>query len=172
MKNLPTLSKIFSISILAIALATCPAIASSEDRLGAASHFQKIEQPLAAKIAVAVGSLGLISLELWWFLWSSRKTQQAKRDRRVQEVNITVDGGYEPDRIEIISGQTVRLNFFRKDPSSCLEKVLLPDFRRSANLKLNEVTAIEFTPEQPGKYAFQCGRNVFRGTLEVKDGSS
>ena len=31
------------------------------------SQFQKIEQPLSLKLAVAVGGLGLIGAELWWF---------------------------------------------------------------------------------------------------------
>jgi plastocyanin domain-containing protein len=30
--------------------------------------FEQIEQPLGVKIAVTLGGLGLIGLELWWFL--------------------------------------------------------------------------------------------------------
>ncbi|AFZ13012.1 hypothetical protein Cri9333_2136 [Crinalium epipsammum PCC 9333] len=33
-------------------------------------QFQKIEQPLALKAGVTLVGLGLISLELWWFLFS------------------------------------------------------------------------------------------------------
>ena len=54
---------------------------------------------------------------------------------------------YLPDRIVVSAGQPVRLNFFRKDPSSCLEKVLFPDFHKAANLRLNQTTSVEFTPE-------------------------
>jgi plastocyanin domain-containing protein len=32
------------------------------------SQFRRIEQPLWSKSAVTVGGLGLIGLELWWFL--------------------------------------------------------------------------------------------------------
>ncbi|WP_017303066.1 hypothetical protein [Spirulina subsalsa] len=30
--------------------------------------FEQIEQPLVLKLAVTAGGLGLIGLELWWFL--------------------------------------------------------------------------------------------------------
>ena len=66
------------------------------------------------------------------------------------------------------AGEPVRLNFLRRDPSSCLEKVLLPDFHIAQELELNQVTPIEFTPEKPGKYPFTCGMNMFRGVVEVE----
>lgn len=34
------------------------------------SQFQKIEQPVGLKIAVALGGLSLIGAELWWFMFS------------------------------------------------------------------------------------------------------
>ncbi|PSF39591.1 hypothetical protein C7H19_01925 [Aphanothece hegewaldii CCALA 016] len=34
------------------------------------NKFQKVEQPLWIKSAITVGGLGLIGLELWWFLLS------------------------------------------------------------------------------------------------------
>ena len=41
------------------------------------SQFQRIEQPLGNKVAVTLGGLGLIGLELWWFLLSKPKSQKA-----------------------------------------------------------------------------------------------
>ena len=38
------------------------------------SQFQKIEQPLSLKLAVAIGGLGLIGAELWWFMFSKSKS--------------------------------------------------------------------------------------------------
>ena len=132
------------------------------------TQFQPIEQPLSNKILVTVGGLGLISLELWWFLLSKPKSQKAiAAGGGIQEVTVSVDGGYEPSRIVVQTGQPVRLNFLRKDPSSCLEQVLIPDFQIAANLPLNQVTSVEFTPEKVGNYAFTCGMNMFRGVVEV-----
>ncbi|WP_448598336.1 cupredoxin domain-containing protein [Thermoleptolyngbya sp.] len=134
-----------------------------------AEQFQRIEQPLWAKVAVTTGGLGLIGLELWWFLLSKPKSRKATTQDGVQEVTVTVDGGYEPSQIVVQAGQTVRLNFDRKDPSSCLEEVRFPEFRIAQALPLNQTTAIEFTPTQPGRYEFTCGMNMFRGVVEVRD---
>jgi plastocyanin domain-containing protein len=131
-------------------------------------QFRSIEQPLSHKAIVTLGGLGLIGLELWWFLLSKSKPRQVAAQDGLQEVTVTVDGGYDPSQIIVQAGQPVRLNFYRKDPSSCLEEVRFPDFRIAQNLPVNQTTAIEFTPNQPGKYEFTCGMNMFRGWIEVQ----
>lgn len=132
------------------------------------AQFRPIDQPLALKAVVTLGGMGLIGLELWWFLFSQPKTKKALSSLDIQEINITVDGGYEPGFIVVKSGQKVRLNFLRLDPNSCLEKVLFPDFNIAQDLPLNQSIAIEFTPQKPGKYPFTCGMNMFRGEVEVQ----
>jgi plastocyanin domain-containing protein len=112
--------------------------------------------------------LGLIGLELWWFLLSKPKSAKATALAGIQEITVTVDGGYEPSQIVVQAGQKVRLNFDRKDASSCLEEVRFPDFGIAQSLPLNRVTSIEFTPEKPGRYEFTCGMNMFRGIVEVQ----
>ncbi len=134
------------------------------------SQFRRIEQPLWAKGAVTAGGLGLIGLELWWFLLSKPKSQKAQSKQGIQEVTITVDGGYEPSQVVVNTLQRVRLNFYRKDPSSCLEEIRFPDFHIAQELPLNQVTPIEFTPNQPGTYTFTCGMNMFRGEVKVEAG--
>jgi plastocyanin domain-containing protein len=137
---------------------------SQSDRTG---QFQRIEQPLSNKILVTVGGLGLIGLELWWFLLSKPKSAKAIATEGIQEITVTVDGGYEPSQIVVRSGQKVRLNFERKDASSCLEEVRFPDLGIARTLPLNRVIPIEFTPEKPRRYEFTCGMNMFRGAIEV-----
>jgi plastocyanin domain-containing protein len=132
------------------------------------AQFRPIEQPLALKAVVTLGGLGLMGLELWWFLFSQPKTKKVESNQGVQSLDITVDGGYEPSLIVVKSGQPVRLNFLRKDPNSCLEKVLFPDFHIAQDLPLNQVTTVEFTPQISGKYSFTCGMNMFRGEIEVQ----
>ncbi|MBW4536376.1 MAG: cupredoxin domain-containing protein [Pleurocapsa minor HA4230-MV1] len=130
-------------------------------------QFQPIEQPLSNKIIVTVGGLGLIGLELWWFLLSKPKLAKATTQGDIQEITVTVDGGYEPSQIVVRAGQKVRLNFDRQDASSCLEEVRFPDFHIAQTLPLDRVTPIEFTPKTPGRYEFTCGMNMFRGVVEV-----
>ena len=131
-------------------------------------QFRRIEQPLGLKAAVTLGGIGLIGLELWWFLFSKSKAVQASRNQDIQEITITVDGGYEPNQVVVEAGQLVRLNFFRRDASSCLEKVLVPDFHIAQDLTLNQVTTVEFTPKKPGEYTFSCGMNMYRGTIKAQ----
>lgn len=44
---------------------------------GQTHQFRHIEQPLSLKLAVTIGGLGLIGLELWWFLLSGVRSQQS-----------------------------------------------------------------------------------------------
>lgn len=48
------------------------AVETSQD-----SRFAKLEQPLGLKIAVITVGLGLISAELWWFLFSKGKNSKS-----------------------------------------------------------------------------------------------
>ncbi|HIK06908.1 MAG TPA: cupredoxin domain-containing protein [Trichormus sp. M33_DOE_039] len=171
--SIASLGVVFSIaSGEAIATRTANAQTSHEAHSSAkfpANQFQRIEQPLGNKVAVTLGGLGVIGLELWWFLLSKPKSQKAVRGGEgIQEVTVTVDGGYEPSRIVVQAGKPVRLKFERKDPSSCLEQVVIPDFHIAADLPLHQITTVEFTPETSGEYAFTCGMNMFRGAIAVQ----
>lgn len=146
-----------------IGLAEMPASAEKQT-----SQFQKIEQPLGLKLAVALGGLGLIGVELWWFMFSKTKSQKALVKQGIQEVDIVVDGGYTPDRIEVAAGEPVKLNFYRQDASSCLEQVLLPDFNKALDLALNQTTSVEVVPEKSGEYTFTCGMNMYRGVIKAE----
>ncbi|MGG6264347.1 cupredoxin domain-containing protein [Leptolyngbya sp. AN10] len=132
------------------------------------TSFRRIDQPLWLKSAVTAGGIGLIGVELWWFLFSKSKSRKADTNQGIQEVTITVDDGYEPNRVVVTAGQPVRLSFDRRDPSSCLEAVRIPGFHIAKDLPLNQVTTIEFTPTEPGEYEFTCGMNMFRGTIKVQ----
>ena len=64
-------------------------------------------------------------------------------------------------------GKTTTINFFRKDPSSCLEEVILSDFKIRKYLPLNKKVSIEITPQKTGEYSFSCGMNMFHGKVKV-----
>ncbi|MBD2194510.1 MULTISPECIES: cupredoxin domain-containing protein [Calothrix] len=172
-KKTALIGSIVSFGIL-FAIASSKAVAQTSHEAHSSptiqtQQFQRIEQPLGNKIAVTLGGLGLMGLEIWWFLLSKPKSQKAVATKEnIQEVTITVDGGYDPSRIVVQAGKPVRLKFTRTDPSSCLEQVIIPDFRIAADLPLNQVTTIEFTPDTPGEYAFSCGMNMFHGAIAVQ----
>ena len=160
-KNKWLLSGLLSTSLLLGGAHTAQAQISQADT----GDFRRINQPLGLKVGVTAVGLGLTGLELWWFLFSKTKAQTAQASDGVQSIDITVDGGYSPDQIVVQVGQPVKLNFLRKDPSSCLEKIILPDFNKAINLPLNQEATVEILPEKAGSYTFHCGMNMFRGTI-------
>ncbi len=163
------ISLIFSLTVFSAIASSTSAAEMKEEHSTRSPQFQKIEQPLALKIGLTAGGLALISAQLWWFLFSKPKSQNAETSDGMQEVSITVDGGYSPSLVTVKRGQPVRLNFIRRDPNSCLEKVLFPDFHIAQDLALNTTTSIEFTPETLGNYQYSCGMGMFHGAIEVKD---
>jgi plastocyanin domain-containing protein len=135
----------------------------------AAPLWRTIEQPLALQVLVVAGGLALIAWELWWFLGRHGSGVVAREgERGVQEITITVDGGYAPARIQVQVGRPLRLSFHRLDPSSCVAQVIFPDFHKTLDLPLGATTSIELTPSEPGTYPFHCGMNMVRGVLEVR----
>lgn len=134
-------------------------------------QFRPIDQPLSLKVGITLGGLALIGAELWWFMGKKAKIQQARINQGLQELTVTVEGGYQPDYLVVQPGTPVRLNFLRKDPNSCLEELLIPDFGIDTHLPLNEIKTVEFTPQKPGKYPFTCGMRMFRGVVKVVEDS-
>src|SRR2546430_5172818 len=62
--------------------------------------------------------VGAIVWVLWYFLFSGGKAVAATAGTEgVQEVRITVKGGYTPDTIVVQAGKPVRLQFYRDERS-------------------------------------------------------
>jgi plastocyanin domain-containing protein len=105
-----------------------------------------------------------------WYFWLAPKAQTrvGVSESGAQEVAVTVKGGYTPDVIVVQKGRPVRLTFTRQESSACSEKVLFPDFNQSALLPEGEQVTLEFTPDKPGEYGFQCQMGMLRGKLIVE----
>jgi plastocyanin domain-containing protein len=78
------------------------------------------------KLVVTIGGLILAGFIYWFFL-----LKKEKRIAVADSVDIVVSGGYTPNVITVKKGKSVQLHFIRKDPSSCLDEVILPDFHLS-----------------------------------------
>ncbi len=120
------------------------------------------------QIGVLVGAIALSILVVWYFFLSEKEGVQVAASSGVQEANIVVQGGYTPDVLVVKAGQPVRLNFTRQETASCSEMVLFPDFDKSAKLPTGETITIEFTPDKPGEYDFQCQMGMLHGKLIVE----
>ena len=121
------------------------------------------------QIVVSLGGLAL-SIFIAWFFWLAPKglTRAVAGAGSVQEVAVTVKGGYTPDVIVVKAGRPVRLHFTRQESSACSEKVLFPDFNQNALLPEGQEVTLEFTPDKPGEYGFQCQMGMLRGKLIVE----
>lgn len=115
------------------------------------------------KILVTIFSLAGIAFTIWFFLMRNEQVVEVTSD----SIDITVSGGYRPEVISIPKGKTTTVNFLRKDPSSCLEEVVLSDFKVRKYLPLNKKVSIELTPQKAGEFAFSCGMNMFHGKVKV-----
>jgi plastocyanin domain-containing protein len=122
----------------------------------------------AMEISVVIGGIFLITLTLWYFFGERERISAETNETGVQEIKVTVKGGYSPDVIVVKSGIPVRLNFYRDETSSCGEQVVFGDFGIARNLPAYQTTPIEFTPGKTGEFTFACGMNMLRGKLIVQ----
>jgi plastocyanin domain-containing protein len=122
----------------------------------------------AIQMSVFVGAIILSALVVWFFFFSEKTGTRLATSSGVQDANIIVKGGYTPDVLVVKAGQPVRLNFNRQETASCSEMVLFPDFNKSAKLPTGETVSLEFTPEKPGEYDFQCQMGMLHGKLIVE----
>ena len=119
-------------------------------------------------IVTLAGLLAIVAVA--WFFWGPRRdgVRAALTSAGVQEAMILVKGGYTPDAIIVEHGKPVRLNFRREETAACSEQVLFPDFGRSADLPAGTIVPIEFVPDEPGEYGFECGMGMLHGRLIVR----
>lgn len=121
------------------------------------------------EIAVIIGGIGAIAF-LAWFFFGSKQARIAQVKGNVQEIEITVKGGYSPDVIRVKKGIPLRLIFDRKEAGDCSSRVVFPDFHVSKTLPAFARTTLEFTPDKAGEFGFACGMNMLHGTLIVEEG--
>ncbi|MDQ3908525.1 MAG: cupredoxin domain-containing protein [Acidobacteriota bacterium] len=126
----------------------------------------------STEIAVVFGGCALIALVLWYFFGERERVAARETGEGVQEIGITVKGGYTPDVVVVRAGRPVRLNFYRDETASCSEQVVFGDFHIARQLPAFKTTAIEFTPERPGEFTWTCGMNMLRGKLVVEPAST
>ena len=115
------------------------------------------------KIIVSIFGVLSILFTYWYFFMKKINTVQAEGI-----IEILVDGGYKPEQISIPYGKTTKLIFHRKDSSSCLEEVVIADFKVRKFLPLNEKIEIEINPTKKGKFDFSCGMGMYHGKIIVK----
>ena len=112
-------------------------------------------------VVLVFGTLGMIFV-YWFFFMKKEEVVKAS-----EEIDVVVSGGYRPAAIEIKNNQNTKINFLRKDPSECLEEIVLSDFKIKKFLPLNQKISIDIFPKKKGEYDFSCGMNMYHGKLIV-----
>ena len=117
-------------------------------------------------VGAAVIAIGWVN---WYFFAAERASASAvATGGGVQEVAITVKGGYTPAVIHAKEGLPLRLVFDRQETSSCSEEIVLGDFGIRKFLPAFQKTVVELTPRKPGRFDFTCGMGMLHGTLVVE----
>lgn len=120
------------------------------------------------EILVLVGGVAAIGAVLWYFFGERAAVAARAGEGGVQEVKITVKGGYSPDVVVVKQGRPVRLSFYRDETASCSEQVVFGDFGIARDLPAFRTTPVELTPSTPGEFTWTCGMNMLRGKLVVE----
>lgn len=125
--------------------------------------------PFDKLIVTILGIAGIVAT-YWFFFGKKEEAVYPERKRGMEakdSFTILVDGGYKPSKIVLKQGQTTKLNFIRKDSNSCLEEVVIPEFKIRRFLPLNEKVTINITPDRKGEFSFSCRMNMFHGKIII-----
>jgi plastocyanin domain-containing protein len=122
----------------------------------------------SSEIIVLVGGIAAIAFVLWYFFGTRQAVAATVGQGGVQEIKVTVKGGYSPELIVVKQGRPVRLDFYRDETASCSDRVIFGDFGIARDLPAYKTTPIEFTPDRAGEFTFTCGMNMMRGKLVVE----
>jgi Cu+-exporting ATPase len=102
-----------------------------------------------------------------WFFFGPKKAHSTDLVGGVQEIKVTVKGGYSPDLVRVRQGIPLRIIFDRQESGECTSRVVFPDFSLNQPLPAYTQTAVELLPEQAGEFGFACGMNMVHGKLLV-----
>jgi len=120
-----------------------------------------------ADIAVVLVGLALSGI-LGWFFFGPKKAHSATQLGNVQEVTVTVKGGYLPDLVRVRQGVPLRIVFDRQESGECTSRVVFPDFALNTSLSAYGQTTVELLPDRAGEFGFACGMNMVHGKLIVE----
>lgn len=108
----------------------------------------------------------VIALVIWWF-WLPKRTRATVIGDKPVKI-IVNNGVYKPDQLKAKVGQTITLEFLRKSPSPCAALVIFSELGINAELPVNAIKSLTFTPKKAGQFDFTCEMAMYRGKLIVE----
>jgi hypothetical protein len=94
--------------------------------------------------------------------------KKATQTGGTQVIEMTVNGNYDPNVIEVKAGVPLTINIDHPGAGGCDGTLVFPDFGISRNLPAGGKDVISFTPDKAGTYRFTCGMGMLSGTLIVQ----
>jgi Cu+-exporting ATPase len=122
-----------------------------------------------AELLVTAGGVLLIGV-LAWFFFGPKEARRAEVRGEIQEVEVTVKGGYSPSVIRVRQNVPLRITFDRQEGGECTSEVVFSDFRMRRSLPAFARTTVELLPDRSGEFGFACGMNMVHGRLIVEPG--
>jgi len=86
---------------------------------------------------------------------------------QTRTIRVTVEG-YQPAAIKLRRGVPARLTFIRKTAEGCGTEIVIPAYKITRPLPLNQPVVIEITPNRSGRFKMTCGMDMFRGAIVVQ----
>ncbi|PCR99846.1 cupredoxin domain-containing protein [Lactococcus fujiensis] len=121
------------------------------------------------KIIILIIALLFIAFVIWWFFGKHTSSESTSvLTSNGQEALVTVNGGYNPNTLVLKKGVPAQVTFLRKDPSTCLEEVIFPDFGIHEKLPQNKPIDLDIDTDKAGEYTYNCGMNMFHGKIIIK----
>jgi P-type Cu+ transporter len=119
---------------------------------------------------VIIGAALLTALLAGYF-FGPRKAGTTQLVGAVQEVRVTIKGGYSPDLIRVKQSVPLRIVFDRQENGECTSRVVFPDFALNRALPAYAATTVQLMPDRSGEFGFACGMNMVHGRLIVEPGT-
>ncbi len=114
--------------------------------------------------------LAVIAWVVWYFFLSKRAEEgSTSAAGGMQEIHVTIKGGYIPELIHARPGLPLRIHFRREETSPCSEEVVFPELGIRRHLPAFETTAVDIPAPAAGSYGFSCAMDMMHGRLEVRE---
>lgn len=87
---------------------------------------------------------------------------------KVQKVNVTVAGGYQPQVVTLKKNIPAEITFTRTNAQGCLDIVHSKELGFETELPLNESQTVNIPTDKLGEFTFSCGMDMFSGKVVVQ----
>lgn len=82
-------------------------------------------------------------------------------------LELRVEGGYHPDRLQAVAGERLRLVVTRLDWGGCTRHIVFPTLGLEVELPTGQPVSIDLPPLEAGELPFHCGMKMIRGAIHV-----